>query len=67
MNTLAVCKAIQGAQTYRYFGKIEKVVGMIIEFVGPECRIGDLCKIFDQNAENFSLAEVVGFRGNRCC
>jgi len=65
MNTSKVCKAIQGAETCRFFGKIEKVVGMMIESVGPECRIGDLCKIFDQNAENFSLAEVVGFRGNK--
>lgn len=65
MDTSEICKIIRRAETYRYFGKIEKVVGMMIESVGPECRIGDLCKIFDQNAESFSLAEVVGFRGNK--
>jgi flagellum-specific ATP synthase len=65
MNTSEICKAIQRAETYHYFGKIEKVVGMMIESVGPECSIGDLCKIFDQNADRFILAEVVGFRGNK--
>lgn len=65
MNTSEICKAIQRAETYQYFGKIEKVVGMMIESVGPECSIGDLCKIFDQNADRFILAEVVGFRGNK--
>jgi flagellum-specific ATP synthase len=65
MNKVNICKAIQRAETYRYFGKIEKVVGMMIESVGPECSIGDLCKIFDQNADRFILAEVVGFRGNK--
>lgn len=65
MNKSEICKAIQRAETYQYFGKIEKVVGMMIESVGPECSIGDLCKIFDQNADRFILAEVVGFRGNK--
>ncbi|MBC3804817.1 flagellar protein export ATPase FliI [Acetobacterium fimetarium] len=65
MDRAKICKAIRRAETYHYFGKIEKVVGMMIESVGPECSIGDLCKIFDSNAENFILAEVVGFRGNK--
>ena len=38
---------------------------MMIESVGPECSVGDLCKIFDQNADRYILAEVVGFRGNK--
>jgi flagellum-specific ATP synthase len=38
---------------------------MMIESIGPECRTGDLCRIFDQDAQNYIMAEVVGFRGNR--
>lgn len=34
MNKSEICKAIQRAETYHYFGKIEKVVGMMIESVG---------------------------------
>jgi flagellum-specific ATP synthase len=65
MNTHKICKIIQRTETYRYFGKIEKVVGMMIESTGPESRIGDLCRIYNQNAQSYSLAEVVGFRSHR--
>lgn len=65
MELKKMINIIQRAETFRYYGKIEKVVGMMIESIGPECRIGDLCKIFDQEADHYILAEVVGFRGNK--
>jgi flagellum-specific ATP synthase len=65
MDTQKMIKVIQRAESFRFFGKIEKVVGMMIESIGPECRTGDLCRIFDQDAQNYIMAEVVGFRGNR--
>jgi hypothetical protein len=40
MNTSEICKAIQRAETYHYFGKIEKVVGMMIESVGRNAVLG---------------------------
>ncbi len=65
MDIQKTISIIQRAESFRYYGKIEKVVGMMIESIGPDCRIGDLCKIFNQEAETYILAEVVGFRGNK--
>lgn len=58
-------RAIRNAQTYRNFGKIDKVIGMMIESVGPDCRIGDLCNIYTQGDQKNIPAEVVGIRGNK--
>ena len=55
-------RAIRNAQTYRNFGKIDKVIGMMIESVGPDCRIGDLCNIYTQGDQKNIPAEVVGIR-----
>lgn len=63
---LDICrKAIQDTETYRYFGKIDKVIGMMIESAGPRCKIGDLCKIYRQGFDKYILAEAVGFRENK--
>ncbi len=64
MNSDKYIRKIQRAETYRYFGKIDKVVGMMIESIGPVCKVGDICKIYDNNFANFIYAEVVGFNGN---
>ncbi|MGI6751284.1 MAG: flagellar protein export ATPase FliI [Anaerovoracaceae bacterium] len=56
---------IRSTDPYLYYGKIDKVVGMMIESNGPECSIGDLCRIYGHGSKGFIDAEVVGFRGNR--
>lgn len=65
MNTAEICKRIQETGTYRYYGKIDKVIGMMIESIGPECKVGDLCNIYSEGFERRISAEVVGFRGNK--
>ncbi|MBQ9946997.1 MAG: flagellar protein export ATPase FliI, partial [Oscillospiraceae bacterium] len=47
--------------TFRYMGKIEKIVGMTIEASGPTCNIGDVCRIYSKDMASFVNAEVVGF------
>ena len=42
-------------------GKIEKIVGMTIEASGPQCNIGDVCRIFSKDMTSYIRAEVVGF------
>ena len=42
-----------------------KVVGLTIESIGPEVKLGDLCKIYSRDGSNTVMAEVVGFRDNR--
>ncbi|MDD2218213.1 MAG: flagellar protein export ATPase FliI [Eubacteriales bacterium] len=56
---------IKNTDTVMRFGRIEKVVGMMIESVGPACSIGDLCRIYNRDRDSFINAEVVGFRGNK--
>lgn len=46
--------------TFRYMGKIEKIVGMTIEASGPACNIGDVCRIYSKDMTSFIRAEVVG-------
>ncbi len=65
MNTDMICKLIQEAPAYRYYGKIDKVIGMMIESIGPECKVGDLCNIYSDGLMDPIRAEVVGLRGNK--
>lgn len=65
MNTKKILKTINQADPYRYFGKIDKVLGMMIESIGPECKVGDICRIYNQSLDSHITSEVVGFRGNK--
>ncbi|NLJ91092.1 MAG: flagellar protein export ATPase FliI [Clostridiales bacterium] len=49
----------------RYLGKVVKVIGLTIESIGPEVKLGDLCKIYSRDKKQSVMAEVVGFRDNR--
>ncbi len=50
--------------TLRYSGKVNKVVGLTIEAIGPPVNIGEVCHIFSARDERPIKAEVVGFRDN---
>jgi flagellum-specific ATP synthase len=65
MDTKKYCSIIRNTDSYSYFGKIDKVIGMMIESNGPECKVGDLCRIYGHGNKNSINAEVVGFRGSK--
>lgn len=60
-------------------GQISKIVGTIVESIGPTASLGDLCYIFprsplaglaqwqqgNKNVKKYAKAEVVGFRDNK--
>ncbi|HAN20858.1 MAG: flagellar protein export ATPase FliI [Clostridiales bacterium GWF2_36_10] len=46
-------------------GKIDKIVGMVIESTGPSTDIGTVCKIYNSKNTANIRAEVVGFRENK--
>lgn len=46
-------------------GKIDKIVGMIIESTGPSADIGTVCKIYNSKNTAYIQAEIVGFRDNK--
>ncbi len=51
--------------TFKKFGRVIRVVGLMIESQGPESSIGDVCHIHLPNAGkevSVIMAEVVGFR-----
>ncbi|MDR0570146.1 MAG: FliI/YscN family ATPase [Clostridiales Family XIII bacterium] len=66
MDVNKYVRAIRNADSSREFGKIDQVVGMMIESSGPECKIGDLCRIYEDISMSAHInAEVVGFRGSK--
>lgn len=52
---------MEGARLVRGVGKIQKVTGLLIEAVGPEVSLGEICYIMTRGNEQI-FAEVVGFR-----
>ena len=51
---------------FRKLGKVVNVVGLTIESVGPDARLGDVCRIVPDGAlAQPVMAEVVGFRDRR--
>jgi len=47
------------------FGKVNKVVGLTVESIGPEANTNDLCRIISTDHKSEVLAEVIGFRDGR--
>ncbi len=51
---------------YNCYGKVAKVVGLTVESIGPEAKLGDLCRIVvEKEKGTYVMAEVVGFHENR--
>ncbi|GGE65564.1 flagellar protein export ATPase FliI [Priestia taiwanensis] len=64
MNSEEIFQHIHTVDTYKRYGKVTKVVGLMIESKGPESSIGDVCYIHvGGKSEKKVYAEVVGFRG----
>jgi len=62
MNTEIYLNAIDQADTYKHYGKVLQVIGLMIESQGPAANIGEVCYIHTTNSnEPAILAEVVGF------
>ncbi len=51
---------VKHADLYKYYGKIKRVIGLMIESVGPAVSIGNVCYIHTSDTTKI-LAEVVGF------
>lgn len=59
-------KTVDNANFYRRMGKIEKIIGMTIEASGPECNLGDICRIYLKGeSDKYIFAEVTGFSDNK--
>lgn len=57
--------AIKKANPIRSYGRVSQVIGLTIESLGPESKIGDLCLIYKDGIKEPVKAEVVGFKNNK--
>lgn len=65
MKAVDLLKHITEVPTFKKFGRVSRVVGLMIESHGPASSIGDVCKIHVQSTTQGHqeiLAEVVGFK-----
>ncbi len=54
--------ALQRADLTPLSGRVVRVVGLLIESVGPRARVGEVCEIISASGEPPLVVEVVGFR-----
>lgn len=45
----------------QYKGRVSKVVGLTIESIGPQVKVGEMCKIYPVKSDIPVMSEVVGF------
>ncbi len=59
-------KLIEGTY-FKMKGKVVNIVGLTIESLGPDARLGDICLIYPDAGENVkpAMAEVVGFKDKK--
>ncbi len=58
-------KALLETNTIVNKGKVDKIIGLVIESTGPLANIGDVCIIYSAKGNKSIRAEVVGFREGR--
>jgi flagellum-specific ATP synthase len=63
LNWQTIFHEIETVDSYKRFGKVTRVIGLMIESKGPESSIGDVCYIHvGGKRKQRIVAEVVGFR-----
>lgn len=63
MKAADLIERIAEINPYRHYGRVSRVVGLMIESQGPECSIGDVCYIHVGTHKKRKIqAEVVGFK-----
>ncbi|GEM03435.1 flagellum-specific ATP synthase [Halolactibacillus miurensis] len=60
MDINQLVDTIDATETYTHFGKVKRVVGLMIESTGPEVKMGEVCYIHTSKYDKI-MAEVVGF------
>ena len=54
---------LDSCSTARWFGRVTKAIGYLVESEGPFCSVGECCEIQDSQGAVFP-GEIVGFRGS---
>jgi flagellum-specific ATP synthase len=56
---------IKDLNVIKIWGKVTRIVGLVIEGFCPHASIGSLCEITQMNGQNGIFAEIVGFKDNK--
>ncbi|WP_100330911.1 flagellar protein export ATPase FliI [Bacillus xiapuensis] len=65
MNLTKLTAKIEHLDTYKHYGRIKRVVGLMVESQGPKTAIGDVCLIYpnkESAPSSYIRAEVIGFK-----
>ncbi|MDR4434057.1 flagellar protein export ATPase FliI [Bacillus tequilensis] len=63
MKTQSLIDCIEITDSYKRYGKVKRVIGLMIESKGPASSIGDVCLIYAKGQSGKVIkAEVVGFQ-----
>ena len=63
MKAVELLEQIDEIDSFKSYGRVKQVIGLMIESQGPESSIGDLCFIHIGHRKKRDIqAEVVGFR-----
>lgn len=66
MNISAAFTTIDQVDTYKRYGKVLRVVGLMIESQGPSANVGEVCYIYTStHSDKPILSEVVGFNNEK--
>lgn len=65
MNVQKYMRVIEKADIYKHYGKVQRIVGLMIESQGPEANIGEVCLIHSSTEKKTVMAEVVGFNNEK--
>lgn len=66
MDIAELIETIEAADTYKRYGRVLRIVGLMIESLGPLANIGEVCLIHPESNPNEPiLAEVVGFNNEK--
>lgn len=64
-NTADIEQVLRETSEVRDEGRVVNIVGMVIESRGPAAIVGEQCDILDNERNQVTRAEVIGFKQNR--
>jgi flagellum-specific ATP synthase len=56
---------LEQIEPVRMMGRVEQLIGLVMEATGPSTSVGEICRVFSANGKASIQAEVVGFKNQR--
>jgi flagellum-specific ATP synthase len=64
-DTRKFFEKLEKIETVRNMGRVEQLIGLVMEATGPATSVGEICQVFSSNGKTSIMAEVVGFKNRR--